>query len=365
MSTDQPSLDITSRHLKLLEWTMKKLTSEPLPWRHRDILLRMQELPGFPKRTEAGKSAGCSHADRVQIAELYLKQLIEEGDRDAIFLLGQLFFEEERYEDAFLQFEEIKDEDDRALFQVGVMFYDGLGIPEDWCKGAEHMQRIVSSDSPRAKQLKYAAAYNLGLACFEGCGLRHSDEEAERWWLFAADNGNPNASVKAQNTLGRYYSRPCSMNLKKAFYWHSEACGNGNVESQGALGVMYLYGQGIQRNLQSALECLKEAAERGNVYAQGHLVTFYYRMKLYTKAAELAKRIVQYNIPDHQTKASDPCTDAAEGIAISSFYLARCLHLGLGVEADAAAAKQYYTKAFQIDPDVTAHLHCEVIFEKL
>ena len=54
-----------------------------------------------------------------------------------------------------------------------------------------------------------------------------------RWWLRAADDGNPKASVKAQTTLGMFYSREESLNLKQAFFWHSEACGNGSLESQG------------------------------------------------------------------------------------------------------------------------------------
>ena len=54
-----------------------------------------------------------------------------------------------------------------------------------------------------------------------------------RWWLLAADDGNPKGSIKAQTTLGMFYSREESLDLKKAFFWHSEACGNGSLESQG------------------------------------------------------------------------------------------------------------------------------------
>ena len=64
-----------------------------------------------------------------------------------------------------------------------------------------------------------------------------------RWWLLAADDGNPKASVKAQTTLGMFYSREENLNLKQAFFWHSEACGNGSLESQGELGsVTYFHG---------------------------------------------------------------------------------------------------------------------------
>ncbi|XP_018416797.1 PREDICTED: LRP2-binding protein [Nanorana parkeri] len=348
---------------------MKNLSLEPLPKRQEgDILYAVIQLPGFPKRVEAPRCepAGYIHSELVEIAEHYLKERIQEGDKQATFLLGQLCFEEGWYEDSLLHFHKVKDDDYQALYQAGVMYYDGLGIQEDQKKGVEYMKRVINSNSSQAKHLKYAAAFNLGLACFEGCGVRHSDEEAERWWLVAADNGNPKASVKAQSTLGMYYSRPCSMNLKKAFFWHSEACGNGSVESQGALGVMYLYGQGIQRNQQCALECLKEAAERGNVYAQGQLVRFYYHRKLYTKAAELAKRIVQHDNIDLCAKSTDCLpTYASKGIAIANFYLARCLHLGLGLKPDMAAAKKCYTKACLLDADVAADLQCDVISGKI
>lgn len=36
-----------------------------------------------------------------------------------------------------------------------------------------------------------------------------------RLWLIAADDGNPKASVKAQSTLGMFYSLPVLKDLKK------------------------------------------------------------------------------------------------------------------------------------------------------
>jgi len=51
--------------------------------------------------------------------------------------------------------------------------------------------------------------------------------------LLAADDGNPKASVHAQTMLGMLYARPDFLNLKQSFFWHSEACGNGSLESQG------------------------------------------------------------------------------------------------------------------------------------
>ena len=54
-----------------------------------------------------------------------------------------------------------------------------------------------------------------------------------RWWLLAANDGNPKACIVAQTMLGMLYSRPDFLDLERAFFWHSEACGNGSLESQG------------------------------------------------------------------------------------------------------------------------------------
>ncbi|XP_042663515.1 LRP2-binding protein isoform X2 [Tyto alba] len=299
----------------------------------------------------------CSRAALFVKAEELLAERTAGGDPLAHFLKGQLYFEEGLYEEALIQFEKIKDTDFQAMYQLGVMHYDGLGTKEDPEKGVEYMKKILDSDSPKARHLKFAAAYNLGRAYYEGCGVKQSTNEAERLWLIAADHGNPKASVKAQSTLGMLYSVSVPKDLKKAFFWHSEACGNGNLESQGALGVMYLYGQGLRQNTKAALECLREAAERGNIYAQGHLVEYYYNRKFYSTAAAVAKRATENDDIDVLAKTTDCLpTYVAKGVAMAAFYLARCLQLGLGVQQDQAAAKKYYSKACLLDPAVASDL---------
>lgn len=42
------------------------------------------------------------------------------------------------------------------------------------------MKKILDSSCPHTMHLKFAAAYNLGRAYFEGKGVKQSDEEAER-----------------------------------------------------------------------------------------------------------------------------------------------------------------------------------------
>ncbi|XP_074947354.1 LRP2-binding protein isoform X2 [Phalacrocorax aristotelis] len=304
-----------------------------------------------------GGTENCSHAALFTKAEELLAKRMAGGDPLARFLKGQLYYEEGLYEEALIQFEKIKATDFQAMYQLGVMHYDGLGTKEDPEKGVECMKKILDSDSPAARHLKFAAAYNLGRAYYEGYGVKQSTKEAERLWLIAADHGNPKASVKAQSTLGMLYSVSVLKDLKKAFFWHSEACGNGSLESQGALGVMYLYGQGICQNTKAALECLREAAERGNIYAQGHLVEYYYNRKFYSTAAAVAKRITENDNIDELAEVTDCLpTYIAKGVAMAAFYLARCLQRGLGVQQDPATAKKYYSKACLLDPAVASDL---------
>uniref|UniRef100_UPI00398F897D LRP2-binding protein isoform X2 n=1 Tax=Pristiophorus japonicus TaxID=55135 RepID=UPI00398F897D len=265
-----------------------KLTCELLPQKQTKKCPTLQER-GIKSNAAQILVKTFNHTKDVKKADDILRKRIKDGDSQATFLLGQLYFEEECYEVALETFNKIKDTDFQALYQLGVMYYDGLGTKEDSAKGVEYMKRIINSDDPHAQHLKFAAYYNMGRASFEGFGMQQSDTEAERLWLLAADDGNPKASVKAQSTLGMFYCRPESQDLQKAFFWHSEACGNGSLESQGALGLLYLTGQGIRKDVQSALECLKAASRRGNVYAQGHLVACLYSRKLYNNTVELAQ----------------------------------------------------------------------------
>ena len=150
------------------------------------------------------------------------------------------------------------------------------------------MMEVATNTQKKGRHLVRAAQYNIGRAYFQGFGCKQSEKLAERYivvtvllysvttlhliwssktsihtfnascftvhvhvctcsscsfFIAAADDGNPKASVKAQAVLGTYYSRTETLDKRKAFFWHSEACGNGSLESQGALGVMYLLGQ--------------------------------------------------------------------------------------------------------------------------
>jgi TPR repeat protein len=53
---------------------------------------------------------------------------------------------------------------------------------------------------------------------------------------------------------------------------------------------MYYFGLGCKRDLKAAYECLTESGKRGSVYSLALLCDYYFRNKLYVKAAELSKK---------------------------------------------------------------------------
>lgn len=109
-----------------------KLTSEKLPKNPFYLSLSPYAAKNpklFQWRKE--KTDHYNHANLVDKALQLLKERIRRGDTLAYFLRGQLYFEEGWYEEALEQFEEIKEKDHQATYQLGVMYYDGLGTTTD------------------------------------------------------------------------------------------------------------------------------------------------------------------------------------------------------------------------------------------
>ena len=103
---------------------------------------------------------------------------------------------------------------------------------EKWKLGFEYMLRVAETTNKTeyTKTLIHCAQYNVGKAYFQGFGVKQSDDETEKWWLLAADDGHPSACVSAMTALAFFYSRkndPEYFDLKKTYFWHNEATGNG------------------------------------------------------------------------------------------------------------------------------------------
>ena len=141
----------------------------------------------------------------------------------------------------------------QAKYQLGVMYYDGLGVKADLVSQSltQSVSAASSALSPRVEGSsacwrwptlagrRTATSFPVlstmlavpilwcAMCCvcvcvcvcdtvtLQGFGVGQSDTEAERWWALAGSHGNDPSSVRAQSTLGMYYSRPETLDLKK------------------------------------------------------------------------------------------------------------------------------------------------------
>ena len=85
----------------------------------------------LPKSSRSSVASKQGDNDGVLSDERLESLLLERTDHLSRFQLGQFYFEREMYEKAFVEFEKLKDRDMQALYQLGVMYYDGLGVQED------------------------------------------------------------------------------------------------------------------------------------------------------------------------------------------------------------------------------------------
>lgn len=308
-----------------------------------------------PENPAAGESR-VTTVDEIGFDKI--RTLAEQGHTKSQFKLGMYHFKREEHEKAISWLTSAsKMRDMQALFQLAIMHYDGIGTLANLTKGVELLKMVVDNGDPAFQFLIPHAQYNLGMAAFMGYGMPQNDEFAEHYWLQAGKEGDPDGSIAAQSQLGMFYTRRDTKDMKKAFYWHYFAAENGNLESKGALGVMYYTGGGTDADRELAFKCLCEASERGSLYAQGNLVVYYYESRLFTRAAHCAWSIAQTeDVKAAAEKIGLLLAFVRRGVALGCFYYARCLQTGRGVQKNESEAVQYFKKAIEACPLTASEL---------
>jgi uncharacterized protein len=109
----------------------------------------------------------------------------------------------------------------------------------------------------------------LGLGSAVHAADAGSGEDALKWWIDRAEQGDP----KMQYGLGQLYAmgnpalgiRPDDT---QAARWYLKAAAQGNAEAQYSLGLMYEDGRGVARDARQALAWYRRAAAQGHSIAR-------------------------------------------------------------------------------------------------
>ena len=154
-----------------------------------------------------------------------------------------------------------------SQFLLGMIYYEGIGIPKDYKQAVYWFKKAASQGYMRAQIL-------LGMMYYRGEGVSKDYKQAFYWSRKAADRD----STFAQRLLGIMYyeGQGVSKDYKQAFYWFKKAGRKGDVGAQASLGKMYYEGQGVSKDYKQAFYWSRKAAVQGHINAQFSLGLMYY-----------------------------------------------------------------------------------------
>ena len=236
------------------------------------------------------------------------------------FKLGGEYYEKGEKQRAFEMFHKAAMQGHAvAQTNLGIMFQNGEGVPEDQAKATEWLQKA-------AEQGDAKAVYVLGFRYFSGEHVKKDSTESAKWLQKAADNG----SIDAKFIMGTFYLHGdgVSKDISKAIDYYKESLEK-YPDVTMALGHIFLEEGELQNNTEAA-RWFQMAAQRGNANAQKQLCDMYLSGKWVPApeqgVAEWFKNIEKDHAPARR--------------ALGNMYFK-----GEGVEKSEATALFWYRKA--------------------
>ncbi len=154
----------------------------------------------------------------------------------------------------------------RAMFQIGVLYGQGRGVPQDDAVAAQWFEKAASHDDT-------SAMLSLANLCAEGRGIKRDNQKIFSLCAKAAELGNP----RALYNLGVAYAhgRGVAKDEAKALEYYRAAANGAYPEAMNNLGLMYIAGRGAERNAAEGVDWFQRAATLGNLEAMHNLSQAY------------------------------------------------------------------------------------------
>lgn len=276
-----------------------------------------------------------------QRAIRYYKFAVDKNDPIAQYLLGRMYafggIKKDEKEAVKLFELAAKQGNADAQSALAFMYREGNGVKKDPLKAVEWYRLAAAQNHEVAIRQLTATYLSLGYIYSAGLdGFQQNKEEAEKWFLLAAERQNKealrwlisNKERKLENSpppgAGEIMSAEDLGILEKA-------AKDGSVKARFKLAKMYEEGLGVAEDKSKAEEWYKLAAESGNLEAQLKLAQWY-REDQKTRGS-LERSLKYYNLA------------AAQGDAIGQLNAAYIYEVGIGVEKNLQEAVRLYTLA--------------------
>jgi TPR repeat protein len=201
-----------------------------------------------------------------------------------------------------------------AQFNLGSLYYQGWGVPQDYKEAVKWLRKA-------AEQGHIFSQTTLGTVYAEGVqGVVEKDyPQALMWFIFAAAKGDrealefrdslANRMTPSQITEAQKLAREFKPQdtYTKSLQEFKTLAAQGDAAAQFKVGLIYYKGQGVQSDYVEALNWFKKAALQGHPLAQynagymnekgeGTPQDYVEAAKYYRQAAERGNQLAQYNL---------------------------------------------------------------------
>ena len=138
---------------------------------------------------------------------------------------------------------------------------------------AGNFSRAVELLGPLAKQNDPKAQFRLGMMYYHGQGVVEDEKIAVDWLKKSAAQGHIEAKFELGNAflLGHQALKLTSEPDREAAIWYHEAAQAGHASAQYHLGLLFLAGNGVLQNREEAMAWFNKAAAQGHEEAKRSL----------------------------------------------------------------------------------------------
>nr|WP_321272028.1 tetratricopeptide repeat protein [uncultured Tolumonas sp.] len=174
--------------------------------------------------------------------------------------------------------------DAQSQYQLGLNYTNGIGVTQDYTKGAQWFLKS-------AQQGKSEAQFMMGAAYASGRGVVRDETQAYQWFDKAANQGNSAALYQKADALANGRGTTKDIAASRKFY--EKAARLGHVESQYSLGVLLMTGRGGKIDKIMGNAWVLAAADHGNKDAKALFDTTSKKLtkKQLKKVKALAKKL--------------------------------------------------------------------------
>lgn len=155
--------------------------------------------------------------------------------------------------------------DERAITQVGLMYYNGIGTAVDCDAAFRWLNRGLGFLLRNAP-----ATYTLAEMFFHGRGTEQNYSRALNLYELACNGGH---NFNAVFRLGEMYEYGCGVEVdnERAVEYYKTAADFGNDVAMSKLGLIYETGEFVAQDFREAKHWYSMAASHGNKFAAARL----------------------------------------------------------------------------------------------